>query len=117
MSFRQLITDVFTKDIIVIMVINIVLAILADFQSHIGFENITQSYFLLHPFMFLRHFIEGLLAALVLPFFVVAVYYGVSSERKVKIFQWLLVISCAALILFNLIALKRHVFLSATPYD
>lgn len=117
MKLHELINDVFTKRLAFLMMVTIALSILADFQAHFGFENLTDSYFVLHPFMFLRHLLEALLAALVLPSIVLALYYAFSHEKKVKTFQWLLFATCTILIIFNLIVLKRHMFFPPTPYD
>ena len=66
---RQKFLDTFTPCVISVLLISVVVAIIADFQTHFGFEHIAYAEFVTHPMMFFRHLLEALFASLIVPFF------------------------------------------------
>ncbi len=108
--------QVFSKPVIIFLLLSSFIAILADFQTHFGFENFSSSYFVLHPLMILRHILEALFSSLIIPFFVAAIYYGISNNQKLKTIKGLIISSSTFLILFHIIVLYRYAYIPPTMY-
>lgn len=108
--------QVFSKSVILFLLLGSFIAILADFQTHFGFEHITFSYFVLHPLMILRHIFEALLASLVVPFFIAAIYYGISNSRKLKTIRGLIIGTSVLLLIFHIIVLYRYAHIPHAMY-
>lgn len=108
--------QVFSSSVILFLVLSSFLAILADFQTHFGFEHLTFSEFILHPMMILRHVFEALLSSLVVPFFVAGIYYAISNRKKLKVIHFIINSASFFLILFHLMILLRHSHLPPTMY-
>ncbi len=108
--------EVFSNSVILFLLLSSFIAILADFQTHFGFENITSSYFVLHPLMILRHILEALFSSLVVPFFVAAIYYGIANNQKLKTIKRLTISTSSFLILFHILVLFRYAYIPPTMY-